>query len=209
MAEKGWRLDMAANAGLPVPNGGILLDDFYWLAVQQEVVIVEEDGRHHIPSPQALHDLLYTAVRFPKLDNPCALRPLFVCPETACPPCHHINVRDATALSIALCRLWTAVPPTDETCRRDLLIQEMVIPMVEGTAVSLPASNMDILKDNSQSIELPRLSRWARPKPDTADYVQRLQMLLRGLRRTFGDEAWKISWADDGRICWLLQIETI
>jgi hypothetical protein len=31
-------------------------------------------------------------------------------------------------------------------------------------------------------------------------------MLLRGARRTFGDDDWMIEWIDDGRICWLIQI---
>jgi hypothetical protein len=31
-------------------------------------------------------------------------------------------------------------------------------------------------------------------------------MLLGGVRRTFGRGDWSIKWADDGRICWLLEV---
>jgi hypothetical protein len=37
--------------------------------------------------------------------------------------------------------------------------------------------------------------------------LQRLQQLLRGVRRTFGQGNWQIDWLDDGRICWLIQID--
>ena len=37
-------------------------------------------------------------------------------------------------------------------------------------------------------------------------YVQRLQYLLSGIRRTLGKGDWTIEWIDDGEICWLVQI---
>lgn len=199
VAEKGWRLDMAASAGLPVPNGGIILDNFYRLALLEEIVVVE-DGRLHTPDPQALHQLLYTAVRFPQLDKPCAVRALFT---AAAPTCLNVNVADAAALAATLCRLWTAAH--DAHC--DVLVQEMVDAALQGTAVSPQSTAVDIITAGDTTFHLPQLSRWQRPEPDAPAHRQRLQKLLRGLRRTFGKGDWQITWADDGRVCWLLQIK--
>lgn len=203
--EKGWRLDRATQAGLPVPNGGILLDDFFWLGVQEQVV-QWQDGRAHIPHPQALSDLLYTTVRFPRLEKPCAVRALFGPAVTAVPPSLDIDVTDAAALTAALNRLWAAIPAPVES-RHDILIQEMVAVEISGTAVSSPQAPTNTINHDGQTQLLPALG-W-RDKPDSAlpPAYQRLQRLLRGLRRTWRKEAWQISWADDGRVCWLLQVQ--
>jgi hypothetical protein len=205
VAEKGWRLDMAARAGLPVPNGGILLDEFYQLAMQERI-LVAENHQLHTPNPQALYDLLYTAVRFPQLDKPCAIRPLFARTVAPIPPCLNVPVTNAQALADVLCGLWTAALPASEETRHDVLIQEMVDGEVEGTAVSPPTSQTDTITINGQTMELSRPGLWQRPEPGTPVYLSRLQKLLWGIRHTFGKGAWRVDWVDDGRICWLLQI---
>ncbi|NJN54286.1 MAG: hypothetical protein HC804_05725 [Anaerolineae bacterium] len=202
--EKGWRLDLAARAKLPVPNGGILLDDFYQLAVLEEVVQFA-DGRLSIPSPQALSDLLYTAVRFPQLDKPAILRPLY---ETAVPPQFSVNLADPPALAGALAELWAALPAGAET-GRDVLLQEMITIAVEGTAVTHSSRPTDTITCNSQTSTLPQLGAWRRPDPAFPAHLRRLQLLLRGLRRTFGAGQWQVQWADDGRVCWLLSLKNI
>lgn len=207
VAEKGWRLDMAARAGLPVPNGGILLDTFYQLAVQEGAVVFV-DGCLHSPSPPALFDLLYTAVRFPQLDKPCALRPLFGPSEAKATPHLAVNVADPINLGAALCQLWSAISPGEDV-RRDLLIQEMVAIGVEGTAVTASHSLADTVSTGDQVITLPQLGRWPRPDTTLPAHLRRLQQLCRGLRRTFGGGEWQVHWADDGRVCWLLQVQTL
>ncbi|MCL4267030.1 MAG: hypothetical protein KJ069_27875 [Anaerolineae bacterium] len=204
VAEKGWRLDMAARAGLPVPGGGILLDNFYWLAVHEEVIQMV-DGRPHIPSPPALFDLLYTAVRFPQLDKPCIIRPLFTDVETAVSPQFAVPMADPVALAAALGQLWQAAPP-DDTGRHDLLIQEMVAIAVEGTAVTTTDHLTDAVSYLDKAIDLPQLSGWQRPDPALPGHLRRLQQLLRGVRRTFGAGEWQVHWMDDGRVCWLLAV---
>ncbi|HUM71179.1 MAG TPA: hypothetical protein PLK31_20295, partial [Chloroflexota bacterium] len=203
VAEKGWRLDMAARAGLPVPNGGILLDNFYWLAVQDEVVQMM-DGRAHIPAPPALFDLLYTAVRFPPLDKPCIIRPLF---GMAVPPQLHVNMSAPVTLAATFSQLWQAAPAAEEN-RHDLLVQEMVGIQVEGTAVTITNQATDAISFADKAITLPQLSGWSRPDTALPLHLRRLQQLLRGVRRTFGDGVWQVQWADDGRVCWLLGIKT-
>ncbi|GIK56697.1 MAG: hypothetical protein HND44_08595 [Chloroflexi bacterium] len=204
VSEKGWRLDMAARAGLPVPNGGILLDNFYWLAVHEEVVQIV-DGRAHIPSPPALYDLLYTAVRFPQLDKPGIIRPLFTDADTAVSPPFAVLMADPVALAAALGQLWQAAPP-DDTSRHDLLIQEMVAIEVEGTAVTASNHPADTITVANTSFDLPQLTGWRRPTAARPDHLRRLQQLLRGVRRTFGAGEWQVQWMDDGRVCWLLHI---
>jgi pyruvate,water dikinase len=201
VAEEGWRLDMAARAGLPVPNGGILLDYFYWLAVQEAVVQLV-DGRAHILSPPALYDLLYTAVRFPQLDKPCIIRPLF---GTAVSPQLHLNMSDPVALAVAFGQLWQAAPAGEES-RHDLLVQEMIAIQVEGTAVTAAHQPTDTITYAGNTITLPQLTGWRRPDAAQPHQLRRLQQLLRGVRRTFGAGEWQVQWADDGRICWLLTI---
>ncbi|MCZ7668469.1 MAG: hypothetical protein M5U34_15385 [Chloroflexi bacterium] len=40
-------------------------------------------------------------------------------------------------------------------------------------------------------------------------YAQRLQKLLRGIRRTFGQGSWQVDWLDDGEICWVVKVEKL
>lgn len=204
VTEKGWRLDMAVRAGLPAPNGGILLDNFYWLAVQEEVIQMV-DGRAHISSPPALFDLLYTAVRFPQLDKPGIIRPLFTGVDAAVPPQFAVHMADPVALAAALGQLWQAAPP-DDISRHDLLIQEMVAIEMEGTAVTATNRPTDTITFADTSIDLPQLTGWQRPDATLPGHLRRLQQLLRGARRTFGSGVWQVQWMDDGRVCWLLHI---
>jgi hypothetical protein len=205
VSEKGARLDIAVRRGLPVPNGGVLLDDFYLLCLQEKVAI-EASNRVVVPQAEALFDLLYTAVRFPRLAKPCALRPLF---EVTTSPHLNVDVNDPIILAAALAQLWTAVLPCGPEARRDVLIQEMVAVEKGGTAVTSLSSQVDAITSNGTSITLPKLSRWQKPAANVPPHAQRLQKLLAGVRRTFGAAGWQISWADDGRDTWLLQVTAV
>ena len=61
---KGWLLDQAANSGLPVPQGGILLDEFFHICLKEGVVKIG-DARMKVPDPVWLHEVLFRDVRFP------------------------------------------------------------------------------------------------------------------------------------------------
>ena len=64
-----------------------------------------------------------------------------------------------------------------------------------------------------QTLLLPQLQAGEWPT-STEPFARRLQLLLRGVRRTFGPGNsatdwrgdWDIEWADDGEVCWLVQI---
>jgi hypothetical protein len=207
VTEKPRLLDKAARAGLPVPNGGLLLDLFFWLA-WEEGVVQEENGTAVIPDPAALLDLLYTAVRFPRLDKPLAIRSCF--PDNIPGQAHlHVQPDDAEALSRALSQIWTAVLPYEDI-PRDALIMEMVEVQVGGTAVTDSSADSDQFSVFSEQFsvggKLPRPGWFGRSKADLPDYGRRLQKLLGGVRRTLGKGKWEVTWGDDGRICWILQI---
>lgn len=202
--EKGAWLDTAMSRGLPVPNGGVLLDNFYLLCLQENVAI-EASNMVIIPRAEAFYELLYQAVHFPHLDKPCAIRPLFERPVPARLP---VNVSDPDALADSIAACWTAVLPAGTQTRRDILIQEMVAGEMAGTAVTQPETSVDLITVNENELDLPRLGRWGKTDHGQAAYLQRLQKLLNGVRRTFGDQPWQISWIDDGRVCWLIQLES-
>ncbi|MBK8900169.1 MAG: hypothetical protein IPM53_03210 [Anaerolineaceae bacterium] len=201
VAEPGCLLDRAANANLPVPAGGIVLHNFYELA-REEGVVQEKDGRITPLSPLALHDLLFNLARFPLLNDAMVIRPLH--PTHFGPTSLPIRLDDAARLTHSLCEGWSG-----QDGRRDLLLITLPQRDVAGTAVTHPNAATDQIILPEGQLELPQLGRWQRPDDSLPPHAQRLQMLLRGQRRTFGDSGWEIEWMDDGRICWLWELKPI
>ncbi len=100
--------------------------------------------------------------------------------------------------------------------RRDVLVMAMVEAGSAGVAFSEPGTYDDLInvamgtaerlvagEVEGQRLELDRL---ARPEPG---WPGRLQRLLRSVRSVFGDRPWDIEWADDGTVCWLIQVRPI
>lgn len=200
VAEPGCLLDRAANAKLPVPDGGILLHDFYELALD-EGIVQEKDGLITAVSPQALHDLLYNLARFPRLEDELVLRPLHN--NQFGPTQPPIQADDPATLTNSLCESWQS-----QNGRHDVLLITLPQTELAGTAVSLPNADSDQIILPEGKMSLAQLGRWQRPDSSLPPHAQRLQMLLRGLRRTFGDTGWGIEWMDDGRICWLWKLKS-
>ncbi|MCC6603484.1 MAG: hypothetical protein IT327_09760 [Anaerolineae bacterium] len=201
VAEPGCLLDRAANANLPVPAGGIVLHNFYELA-REEGVLAEKDGRITSLVPDSLHDLLFNLARFPQLDEVMVIRPLL--PTGFGPTSAPVRLDDVAQLANSLCEGWSV-----QDGRRDLLLITLPQKDVAGTAVTRPNATTDQIILPEGQLELPQLGGWQRPDARLPPYAQRLQMLLRGLRRTFGDEGWEIAWVDDGRICWLWELSAL
>jgi hypothetical protein len=145
-------------------------------------------------------------VHFPRLDKPCAIRPLFA---SSARSTMNVDVADPLALAEVMAGLWTAVRPAGPDVRRDVLIQEMVTVAMVGTAVSRQRSQFDVMTTAETNLDLPQLGRWGKTETTAPLYAQRLQKLLAGVRRTFGQGDWQVSWVDDGRVCWLIQVEAI
>lgn len=197
-AEGKW-LDAAARRGLPLPNGGILLDYSLQLLLDAKI-IVEENGRFSSPNPQWLYDAFYEDIRFPQLDGLVTLSTL----STPKIKLKSIDILDKQALADSLCSLWTQM-----NGRHDVLIMEMVGDGLRGTAVStLDNTTPDqIISHNQDPIAAAKRGRWRANDAGLPDYAKRVQRLLDGVRRSLGkDHVWVIEWADDGQDCWLIGV---
>ncbi|KAA3658623.1 MAG: hypothetical protein DWQ04_24520 [Chloroflexi bacterium] len=215
----GSRLDYAAKMGLPVANGAILLHEFYQLLLDEKL-IHWQNGRFHVDDPQEIHDALYTAVRFPKINKPVTVRPVFNIQINQPTNYECIKFTNASQLTDTLCTVWQVAGAPSTNIRRDIIIQETITPEYLGIAISKSTEQIDqtiyaqpdetkIISptDADRSLQMSRLKRWESANNNLPTFAQRLQKLLRGVRRTFGDESWQIEWADNGRICWLTKIE--
>lgn len=228
LGNKGRLLDVAASRGLPVPNGGILLHELYMLLLQEGVI--HQEGEWIVcPDPEWLYEVFFTEVRFPRLNKPTAVRSAFAAEDRTNESMAgyfrsrlHVNLNDPQALSAALCDVWSSALRYGGTFRRDVLIMEMVAAQVAGVAFAQQAYQDDLVNFSSgtadrlvsgqvagETLTLTRLEGWERPSPDLPPFGQRLQQLLRGVRRTFGAGDWDVEWADDGQVCWLVQVRPI
>jgi hypothetical protein len=204
----GALIDLAARAGLPVPKGAVLLHEFYQLLLD-EGLIHEQNGRINADDPQEIYEALYTAVRFPRLEKRVTLQPIFLLPALSMPgSIQHYAWHDAAQLTNSLCAAWSLAQNYD--IRRDILVMELVAAEMRGTAVIKPSQPDDQIRytqtDEVYVLTLPRLQRWKRPLTHQPPFAQRLQQLLRGIRRTINHNHLEIHWADDGTVCWLQQI---
>jgi rifampicin phosphotransferase len=231
--DKAGLLDMGRRLGLPVPAGVVLLHRVYDLLLEAGV-IVKENGRSdqlrasriHCPDPQWLIQVLHQDVRLPPLRGEMIVRAAFTAddgePFVPVAPIHNVDFGQPQLVADVLCGLWTAVADQPDTCRRDLIIQEQVSIRNEGVVFSDPAYQDDLVLvigewysvignryagDGGQWL-LPQLRGGERAGADLPDVARRLQMLLRGVRRAFGRGSWRVEWADDGKICWLLQVNS-
>lgn len=186
-------LDRALRAGLPVPRG---------------YVITEDEGQFAAPA----------------LRGPVAVRSAF-------------SAEDGAGESLAgwfLSLLWVepedvpaAVEQVRESAarregkfRRDVLVLEMVNARTAGVAF-LESDFQDDLVNwttgtaeglvsgevRGQRLLLPRLLGGEHAAAD--GFEPRLQRMLRDVRRVFGDGNWDVEWADDGAVCWLVQVRRI
>jgi hypothetical protein len=184
-------------------------------------VVVVEATRLKISDPARLYDALYSGIRFPRLDYPVTVRPLYSVANLAIDAGDSwlpaaIDFTAITILADTLTELWQAAlsweqhNPAAPIPRRDVIVMKSVAAHASGQAVS----RLDMVTDSVQyhegiaasTLRLPHLGPWKRPDRDLPPFGQRLQQLLRGVHRTVGRGDWQIKWADDGQICWLLEI---
>ena len=232
VGHKGALLDYAAKMGLPVPNGGIILHEFYLYALENDLIRTEN---HQLiaPSKPALAQILFDTFHLPRLDKPVALRSAFAAEDTSTSSLAgyftsklHIDSRDLNFFGDSLREVWASADRQPGSFRRDVLMMEMVSAQVAGVAFTEAAYTDDLINFSQGTADklvsglvegetrfLPQLHRgeWpTAPEP----FARRLQLLLRGVRRTFGPGNsatdwrgdWDIEWADDGQVCWLVQV---
>ncbi len=141
----------------------------------------------------------------------------------------NVDGRDPVQLAEALGAVWGSAERHQAqlgALRRDVLIMRMVDAKHSGVAFTEHVHAGDLvnftegLADKLVSGAMWRASRSACPScaqakscADLPAWAQRLQLLLRRVRRVFSHKRsgrdWDIEWADDGTTCWLIQIRPI
>jgi len=216
VARKGRLLDQAARSGLPVPYGGILLDDFYRICLL-EGLAESVDGAVIIPDPVWLHEVLFRDVRFPRLKKFAAVRSAAASTAVESHPITiarlDVDLREPVQVAEALREVWSAMHRLNSEQPLDVLVMEMVSIQTAGKAMSALDStkdqiNVTIGTDSELygSFTLEKIGAFQRASANKPPFARRLQKLLRGVRRSFGKGDWRIDWVDDGEICQLLQI---
>ncbi len=201
-------LDDVARAGLPVPAGAVLLDELYRILLAEGVI--ELAGSHVlVPDSVWLSEVLYRDVRLPRLKRAVQVR---AATETRTPlAAQGIDFGDPDSVASTLRRVWSAQGHAGASERHDVLVYEQVDTGQEGTAVLNHEHLSDLVTISGETnlpgpSELSHLRSFQAPDPELSPALQRLQKLLRGLRRTLGEGAWQVNWADDGQICWVTAV---
>ena len=218
VADKGRLLDQAASAGLPVPSGGILLDEFYQLLIRERALEVV-DSEVRVPDPELLLDAVYAGIRFPPIPYPGVIRAICPIDDSTCrrPDAAvawmPIDLQDAQQLADGLSKAYSTAltwhrveEASGSALRRDLMLMAMVKAVTSGSATSIRQRAMDEVQHEGQTHVLPRLGFWRSPDASAPPFLQRLQKLMRGVRRSFGKMDLQVDWIDDGDICWLIQL---
>lgn len=199
-------LDEAANAGLPVPAGAVVLDEFYRRALETGLAVA--NGRRvTIPDPELWHNTLHLSAHLPRFRRPVVVVPILAAdgPAAVAGP-RDLDFGDATAAAAAFAAAWSALAAAGRP-RSDVLVMETVPAACAGSATTVAAADapddLVTLAGDGAALPLAQLRGRRGADRDLPPYARRLQQLLRGARRTFGPGVWRITWADDGRICWL------
>jgi len=219
-------LDRASRAGLSVPAGVVVLDEGWRSALDRGLVRIEGTGGRQsvsVPDPTLLVHLL----GLPAFDGYLAVRSAFSVEDEATESLAgafvtglFVDGRRSSALAAGLAGVWASALGRPRSVRRDVIIQEMVVARRAGVAFSETAYEDDLVnategnaadmlagKVPAQSFVVPRLR--AGERPTAAGAEARLQILLRGVRRAFGEGDWDVEWADDGTRVRLLQVRAV
>lgn len=208
VGDKGRFLDEAARAGLPVPAGAILLDEFYRFCLDND--LAQYVGRRPvIPDIELWHNTLFHSVRLPPFDRMVAVRPVGFCPDNSAgsAPAARlwVDISDPGAAAEAVSAVW-ATAHCPQPVRADVLIMEMVAAGHAGQVRLGEREEDEVTVTSPSAATFPLLQLPPRRAPDESlpPFTRRLQMLLRGCRRTFGPVVREIEWIDDGAICYLI-----
>lgn len=216
---KAANLDRAAAAGLPVPAGVVVLDEFLSVSLRRGRLAQTADG-FTIQDKAAFVRSLNLPLAAPRL----AVRSAFTVEDGATESFagRFDSVLNVTpeALPDALCRVWNSSLRCASALRRDALVMAMVEARWAGVAATETAHEDDLVNYTAgpadrlvggavsgDALELPKLQAFE--SPTEKDFAGRLQALLRDVRRVFGRGDWDVEFADDGRTCWLLQVRPL
>ncbi|MEM7333481.1 MAG: PEP-utilizing enzyme [Chloroflexota bacterium] len=227
VGNKARLLSQARNAGLPVPSGSVLLDDT-WKHLQAEGIVTIDDNNIQVRDAK----LMLEKVALPSYQSPLAVRSAFSAEDGDDSALAgyfntHLNVAPDSAeqLTDALVDVWQSGARAVQRAefRRDILVMEMVAAKYAGVAFTERAFQDDLVnytqgladqlvsgEEAGESITLSKLRFGERPDTELP-FLRRLQRLLRDVRRVFKLQGrdWDIEWADDGQVCWLIQVRPI
>ncbi len=239
VGNKGALLDRAAQAGLPVPPGFILLDSAWRRALQAGLVVVAGQTLT-LPNPARLLTDLKLNLQLP-IANPqssLAIRSAFAAEDREGESLAgyftsrlFVDPTGPAHLAAALAQVWESALQRPGEFRRDVLVMEMVQARHAGVAFTEREFEDDLVnftvgvaeglvsgEVEGEQLLLPKLRNWEigdwrlgfKPIPNLQlPFTTRLQILLRNIRRVFGAKDWDIEWADDGKRCWLVQIRPV
>ncbi len=221
---KARMIAIAMQRRIPVPPFWLLPEERLTQLLQAGL-ITQDDGHIHVPDAQQLHAAIIPG----RLPATVAIRSAFSAEDSA----HEslagrfesvlaVPSGQPQAVADALCRVWSSAARTPHLARRDLMLMQMVDARHAGVAFLEQDYSFEDLVNateglghrmvsgdyDAQRIELPRLGRDALANR-LPPWQRRLQRLLRAVRRVFGDFDWDVEWADDGKVCWLLQVRPV
>lgn len=211
VGHRGVLLDKLARARLPVPQGAILLDDLFRIYLSEGIIELTDD-RVFVRDPVWFFEVLYRDVRFPRLRAQLDICRL---PENGQEEVWEtrgvvsaVDSEDARQLALAIGQAWS-IPGDAGERRRDVLVTKSVAAKTRGRAISRAGEVLDEVEvegSDTAVLSLPRLRILRQPSGELQPPLGRLQMLLRGLRRSLGQGNWTVEWADDGAICWVQRV---
>lgn len=214
---EGRLIDQAGQAGLPVPPGAILLDEFYRVCLEKGLAETAGNGII-VPDPTLIYNTLFYSVRLPQIERTFAVVPISPAGDSARGPIHgivdrfNVNPGRPDELAKALATAWASFPVRSDDVRRDLLLIEEVGAEHHGRAWLHDEGREEQMKVHVEhgqggSPRSPLMWHGINSLEEAlAPFARRLMMLVRGVRRTLGRGDWEIEWADDGLICRLLWI---
>jgi phosphohistidine swiveling domain-containing protein len=220
-------LDRASRAGLPVPPGVIVLDQAWRSSLGRGLVRLEGAGSRQavsVPDPTLLVHLL----GLPALDTLLAVRSAFCLEDGSAESLAgvfatglFVDGRRSAAMAAGLAGVWASALGHPRELRRDVIIQAMVVARHAGVAFTEREHEDDLVNATEgtaeallggqvagESYRLPKRRGWERPT-ERDPLIRRLQMLLRSVRRVFGEANWDVEWADDGEHIWLVQVRAV
>ncbi|MFQ3581987.1 MAG: PEP-utilizing enzyme [Chloracidobacterium sp.] len=216
---KAASLDRAAAAGLPVPDGLIVLDELFGESLRQGWLQAAE-GRF------VLHDVatFERALNLPVVSPRLAVRSAFAVEDGATKSLAGyfdsvLNVAPQD-VATALCEVWCSSLRHAAPHRRDVIVMAMVDARWAGVAATETDHEDDLINVTEgladdlvggrvpgETRNLPKINAFE--GPTESGFAGRLQVLLRDVRRVFGRGNWDVEFADDGRRCWLLQVRPL
>lgn len=217
VGNKGRLLDKAKQAGLRVPPGILVLQETFANAECTD------------ESLRTLASQIAQKLSEANCGEPYAVRSAFSAEDThGSAMAGHFKSRlfvNAVDVMDPLIEVWHSADGHEGDIRRDILIMSMVNAKNAGVAFTEREFEDDLInhcmgtadalvsgKVEGESHDLPKLRPFEN-KVESVEvlpgFLERLQLLLRDVRKVFGEGDWDIEWADDGASCYLVQIRPV